>query len=189
MEQSLWAAVPNYLRRLSQSLKKHTGRSLPLDCVPIKFGSWMGGDRDGNPNVTATVTFHVACLGKWMACDLYLREIDALRFELSMSKASPELEKLLDEIQRDEKEGGLGGSSGSTGLKREKSFSIHKPKSLSSSFSLPNDWEKAGTQAGVSFMDLHAQMDFATSMADGTRKPTEIPLFEVHTLPLPRGDG
>ncbi|XP_058217117.1 phosphoenolpyruvate carboxylase 4-like [Rhododendron vialii] len=31
----------------------HTGRPLPLTCTPIKFGAWMGGDRDENPNVTA----------------------------------------------------------------------------------------------------------------------------------------
>ncbi|XP_058755946.1 phosphoenolpyruvate carboxylase 4-like isoform X1 [Vicia villosa] len=53
VEQSLWKAVPHYLRRVSNALKKHTGKPLPLTCTPIKFGSWMGGDRDGNPNVTA----------------------------------------------------------------------------------------------------------------------------------------
>ena len=154
VEQSLWAAVPNYLRRLSQSLKKHTGRSLPLDCVPIKFGSWMGGDRDGNPNVTASVTFHVACLGKWMACDLYLKEIDALRFELSMGKASPELEKLLDDIEKGDKAEHHHGHGHESNLRRQKSFTQHK-KTLSSSFS--NDWT-AGGEVGVSFQDLHAQV-------------------------------
>lgn len=44
----------------------------------------MGGDRDGNPNVTATVTSHVTALARWMAADLYLREIDTLRFEVSI---------------------------------------------------------------------------------------------------------
>ena len=39
------------------SLKKHTGRELPIDACPIRFGSWMGGDRDGNPNVTAKVSW------------------------------------------------------------------------------------------------------------------------------------
>lgn len=56
MEQSLWAAVPAFLRKLSAALKKHTGRELPIDARPLTFGSWMGGDRDGNPNVTASVS-------------------------------------------------------------------------------------------------------------------------------------
>lgn len=55
VEQSLWAAVPSFLRRLSAALKKHTGRELPIGPAPLNFGSWMGGDRDGNPNVTASV--------------------------------------------------------------------------------------------------------------------------------------
>ncbi len=53
MEQSLWAAVPAYLRKLSAALQKHCGRPLPMGCVPVTFASWMGGDRDGNPTVTA----------------------------------------------------------------------------------------------------------------------------------------
>lgn len=65
VEQSLWAAVPSFLRRLSTALKKHTGRELPLRATPIKFGSWMGGDRDGNPNVTAKTTHHVVALSRW----------------------------------------------------------------------------------------------------------------------------
>jgi phosphoenolpyruvate carboxylase len=65
VEQSLWAAVPTFLRRLSAALKKHTGRELPLNATPIKFSSWMGGDRDGNPNVTAKTTHHVVALSRW----------------------------------------------------------------------------------------------------------------------------
>jgi phosphoenolpyruvate carboxylase len=37
------------------------------------------------------VTHNVACLARWMAADLYLREIDILRFELSMGYASDEV--------------------------------------------------------------------------------------------------
>ncbi len=58
------------------------GRELPLNATPIKFGSWMGGDRDGNPNVTAKVTAHVVALSRWMAADLYLKEVEVLRFEV-----------------------------------------------------------------------------------------------------------
>ncbi|KAK7343885.1 hypothetical protein VNO77_12985 [Canavalia gladiata] len=98
VEQSLWKAVPHYLRRVSNALKKHTGKPLPLTCTPIKFGSWMGGDRDGNPNVTAKVTKDVSLLSRWMAIDLYIREVDSLRFELSMNQCSDTLSRLAHEI-------------------------------------------------------------------------------------------
>ncbi|KAI3719929.1 hypothetical protein L6452_20835 [Arctium lappa] len=98
IEQSLWKAIPHYLRRVSNALKKHTGRPLPLTCTPIKFGSWMGGDRDGNPNVTAKVTKEVSLLSRWMAIDLYTREVDNLRFELSMNQCSDRLSCLLHDI-------------------------------------------------------------------------------------------
>ncbi|EPS69811.1 hypothetical protein M569_04952 [Genlisea aurea] len=98
VEQSLWRAVPHYLRRLSNSLKKHTGKPLPLTCTPIKFGSWMGGDRDGNPNVTAQAMCYVSLLSRWMAIDLYVREVDNLRFELSMNQCNEKLSRLAHEI-------------------------------------------------------------------------------------------
>ncbi|KZV18643.1 phosphoenolpyruvate carboxylase 4 [Dorcoceras hygrometricum] len=98
VEQSLWRAVPHYLRRVSNALKKHTGKSLPLTCTPIKFGSWMGGDRDGNPNVTAKVTRNVSLLSRWMAIDLYIREVDNLRFELSVNQCTEKFSRLAHEI-------------------------------------------------------------------------------------------
>lgn len=90
-EHTLWDALPRYLRNLDDALRAHTGRALPLDAVPIRFGSWIGGDRDGNPNVTADVTREACLLARWVAADLYLREIDALRSELSMESGSDEL--------------------------------------------------------------------------------------------------
>jgi phosphoenolpyruvate carboxylase len=90
-EQTLWDALPRYLRVLDDALRAHTNRALPLDAVPISFGSWIGGDRDGNPNVTADVTGTACLLARWVAADLYLKEIDALRSELSMKSATDEL--------------------------------------------------------------------------------------------------
>ena len=90
-EQTLWDAVPRFVRSLDGALRAATGRPLALEAAPIHFGSWMGGDRDGNPTVTPRVT-QLACLvARWMAADLYEREIGALRAELSMTVATPEL--------------------------------------------------------------------------------------------------
>ncbi|MDX1459338.1 MAG: phosphoenolpyruvate carboxylase, partial [Marinobacter sp.] len=91
IENSLWQALPRFLRSLDQALIASTGTGLPLTSAPIRIASWMGGDRDGNPNVTHKVTQQVFLLGRWMAADLYLRDINALRAELSMGQATEEL--------------------------------------------------------------------------------------------------
>lgn len=98
IEQTLWRAVPIFLRELDSAMHKFTGQGLPVDATPITFGSWMGGDRDGNPNVTASVTEHVLVMARWMAADMYLRDIEALRAELSMSDCSDELRSLVGDV-------------------------------------------------------------------------------------------
>lgn len=91
VEHVLWDAIPRYARRLDKMLQQHTGRRLPLDVMPIRFGSWMGGDRDGNPRVTARVTREVCLLARWQAAALYLQEIEKLIPELSMQCADSDL--------------------------------------------------------------------------------------------------
>ncbi len=90
-EQSLWHALPVYLRVVDRALRATTGRGLPIEVAPIRFGSWIGGDRDGNPHVTPEVTRRACLLSRWAAADLYLRDIEALRNELSLADASPAL--------------------------------------------------------------------------------------------------
>ncbi|ONG15492.1 phosphoenolpyruvate carboxylase [Escherichia coli] len=73
VENSLWQGVPNYLRELNEQLEENLGYKLPVEFVPVRFTSWMGGDRDGNPNVTADITRHVLLLSRWKATDLFLK--------------------------------------------------------------------------------------------------------------------
>ncbi|PYR93804.1 MAG: phosphoenolpyruvate carboxylase [Acidobacteria bacterium] len=87
-DQTLWNAVPEYLRSLDRALRGATGRGLPIEAAPIRFGSWIGGDRDGNPAVTAEVTRRACLASRWTALSLYAREIERLREELSMNDAS-----------------------------------------------------------------------------------------------------
>ncbi len=95
IENSLWYAVPQLLRDLDDELRSRGAGALPLTAAPVRFSSWMGGDRDGNPNVTATVTREVLFLARWMAADLYLRDIEQLGMQLSMSQASADLRRTL----------------------------------------------------------------------------------------------
>ncbi|MEP0202779.1 MAG: phosphoenolpyruvate carboxylase [Halioglobus sp.] len=94
VEESLWRAVPEFLRRLDKGLLAHCGHGLPLDAAPVSFVSWMGGDRDGNPNVTATITREVLLLSRWQAADLYLTDIMNLLEELSMTRCNEQLREL-----------------------------------------------------------------------------------------------
>lgn len=94
VEKSLWQAVPNFLRRLSASLSKASGEPLPLLAAPVRFSSWMGGDRDGNPNVTAEISQEVLLLSRWQATDLYLRDVSELIDELSMNDCTQSFAEL-----------------------------------------------------------------------------------------------
>ncbi|MFM2475950.1 phosphoenolpyruvate carboxylase [Celerinatantimonas sp. MCCC 1A17872] len=91
IETSLWQAVPDFLRILNEELQENLGFELPIDTQVIKLTSWMGGDRDGNPFVTSKVTEEVLHSSRWVATDLYLKDLDLLVSELSMADCNEEL--------------------------------------------------------------------------------------------------
>lgn len=95
VEDSLWRAVPEFMRRLDRALFDSCGEHLPLDISPVSFVSWMGGDRDGNPNVTAPITAEVMLLSRWQAADLYLADVVHLVEELSMTPCSDALRQMV----------------------------------------------------------------------------------------------
>ena len=94
VENSLWEAVPDFLREMDGRLKGYLGEGLPIDARPVHFSSWMGGDRDGNPFVTHTITKEVLRLSRWKAADLYLGDINELITELSMTKCNDTVREL-----------------------------------------------------------------------------------------------
>ncbi|MEU6997018.1 phosphoenolpyruvate carboxylase [Nonomuraea sp. NPDC046570] len=55
-DETLFRVVPQVYRSLDAALGEGTGTRPPLARSFIRYGSWIGGDRDGNPNVTAKVT-------------------------------------------------------------------------------------------------------------------------------------
>jgi phosphoenolpyruvate carboxylase len=66
----------------------------------FKVGAWIGGDRDGNPYVTAPVLEQAMSLQSSAAMQFYLTELEVLSAELPLSKllasVSPELESLAE---------------------------------------------------------------------------------------------
>lgn len=93
LETVLWNAVPKFLRNLDQSLQAIGCKALPAYFTNTRFGSWMGGDRDGNPNVTAEVTRRVVHLQRYIAAEMFSKEIDLLLFELSIYPATEKLKQ------------------------------------------------------------------------------------------------
>jgi phosphoenolpyruvate carboxylase len=94
-------AMPEMLTDLSELLGEQ-GVVLPSHNAPVRFGSWIGGDRDGNPNVTPSVTREILQLQNQHAVRISISMIDELISVLSNSTALVDAEKdLLDSIDVD----------------------------------------------------------------------------------------
>ena len=92
--------VPELLDDIDATLRSlGNGLGLAPGAQPVRFGSWVGGDRDGNPNVTPDTTCEVLDFQRARALRLLISEIEALSAELSVSTAvrtiTPELEAQL----------------------------------------------------------------------------------------------
>jgi phosphoenolpyruvate carboxylase len=90
---NFWYAIPTFMRELDDFSYKITGQRLPQEYTPITMASWMAGDRDGNPFVTAKLSKQALINARLMACELYFQDFETLYLELSMSKATSELIK------------------------------------------------------------------------------------------------
>ena len=88
VENSLWDALPACLRDIDEALVRRNLPPLPVETAPVAVASWMGGDCAGNPDINARVTREVLMLGRWMAADLYLRDVETLQTDLSMAECN-----------------------------------------------------------------------------------------------------
>ncbi|MFF7143412.1 phosphoenolpyruvate carboxylase [Streptomyces nodosus] len=94
-------AVGDVLEDLTAELER-AGVKLPDETRPLTFGTWIGGDRDGNPNVTPEVTWEVLILQHEHGINDALEMIDELRGFLSNSiRYTGATEELLQSLDTD----------------------------------------------------------------------------------------
>ena len=100
LDELLQDTVPEVLASFANEVKR-LGVELSPNAKPLSFGTWIGGDRDGNPNITAAVTKSAILLQNSHFTRAINRHLDELRQSLSISTklagVTKELEKSLAE--------------------------------------------------------------------------------------------
>ena len=101
IETVLWEAIPNFMRKLDATMKCSLGEKygLPLDAAPFKISSWMGGDRDGNPNVTPNVTREVCLRNRIRAATLIKADLADITGRLSTTFCNDEVRAKVGDVR------------------------------------------------------------------------------------------
>lgn len=101
---AIWDAVPVLYRDLAQAIEDHYGQRPELP-VFLLYRTWIGGDRDGNPKVTAELTRQALVEMRFAAVARHGAALEQLRQELSVSGRRVAISpQLLESIARDEAE-------------------------------------------------------------------------------------
>ena len=101
LEDRLLEAASRVRERLVEAFEDEFGRGFgPAPVTPLTLGSWVGGDRDGNPFVTAEITLAAARRARRAVLDHYAKALADLAARLSVSErlatVSPELRASLE---------------------------------------------------------------------------------------------
>lgn len=87
---TIWELIPDIITELGLVSEEVYGQRLELK-KPIRYRNWIGGDRDGNPKVTAEVTKYTLIEHRNTAIELFNRSLLSLRRELSVSDKQSEV--------------------------------------------------------------------------------------------------
>jgi len=97
----IWDAVPAVHRDIADAMGEAFGERWAPPSA-IRYRSWIGGDRDGNPGVTAEVTRRALALMRDAARELWIDSVERLRRELSPSdRRVPILPELDADLERE----------------------------------------------------------------------------------------
>jgi phosphoenolpyruvate carboxylase len=103
-EETLFEALPNVYEELERCLKKYYPEEDWHVPTYLRFGSWIGGDRDGNPSVKAKVTWETLTLHRALALDKYTEALKELMALLSFSTNIVEITAELEDSIRSDRE-------------------------------------------------------------------------------------
>ena len=100
LEHVLFDVLPQLVRDLEDALRRYypPGEAWPADGA-FRFGSWIGGDRDGNPSVDHGVTAGTLALHRSTVLDRYVADVEALGRALSVAEHATD--ELLASIEAD----------------------------------------------------------------------------------------
>jgi phosphoenolpyruvate carboxylase len=80
----LYRAIPPFYEDIESAVQRIYGESIELPTI-LRFGSWVGGDMDGNPNVNAKTIRATLARQRSLILDLYHKECGAIAAKLSQS--------------------------------------------------------------------------------------------------------
>ena len=104
LEDRLVEAASRVRQEILRAFMEEFGQQLN-EFVPVRFGSWVGGDRDGNPYVTPDVTMAAARRSAYAILAAYRRDVESLVDRLSLSDLLAQTPKALnDSLERDREE-------------------------------------------------------------------------------------
>ncbi|WP_068620338.1 phosphoenolpyruvate carboxylase [Paenibacillus tuaregi] len=101
--ETLFHVLPDVYQELERCLTKYYPEHNWHVPTYLRFGSWIGGDRDGNPSVTANVTWETLLMQRKLAVREYQRILAELFRYLSFSTSIVNVtDELLESIQKDQ---------------------------------------------------------------------------------------
>jgi len=105
VDETLFEAIPDVYEELERCLDKYYPEEKWHVPIYLRFGSWIGGDRDGNPSVKADVTWETLTLHRQLAISKYEEKLNELIGMLSFSMNIVSIsDELKDSIRKDKEQ-------------------------------------------------------------------------------------
>lgn len=101
-QNAIWQTIPILYDDLRNAFETYYGEVPDISTI-LRYRSWIGSDRDGNPNVTPEVTWQTILEQRKIVINLYLDELDDLRRYLSISQSKYDIsEDLAESLEKDQ---------------------------------------------------------------------------------------